>query len=124
MSDHHLRNSSAEVDIDDVKAKSRTCNELIDAEYAEARQEQINCQANLDKRLHDVRSRHAECRTDQIQAKSIRWSRSLLGYWCACSIAADAAIARLVSKAGLEASKGAGAKEGPPKRASQTAARQ
>ena len=64
---------SAEVSLDDVKAKSRTCSEFIDAEYAEASQEQINCQANATRDTLPLETRRMQDRM-QVQARLIRWS--------------------------------------------------
>ena len=98
---------SAEIDVDQLKANSKSCNELIDAEYAEARTRQLHCQADLERASDRPLEERRWQDVTEIQAHVDALESDLMRFWGACSIVADAQTARRIANAGLEALKGA-----------------
>ncbi len=114
--------SSTEIDLDELKANSKTCDELLDAEYAQAVTQQRHCQADLertsDRPLQERRWQDAteiEAQVDLLESK-------LMNYWSACSVVADATTARRAAQAGLEAFKKSPAATKRAKRSAKTSA--
>lgn len=92
------------LDVDTVKAASNSCSELVEAEFAAAEVELAQCNSDKGALPATVQADIAqELAKENAHIDSLE--SSLMRYWSACSIVADAATARRVAAAGLEALK-------------------
>jgi hypothetical protein len=97
--------STAEVDLDTLKANGKSCDELIDAEFAQASTQQRHCQADLERTSDRPLQERRWQDVTEIEAQIDSLETNLMRYWGACSIVADATTARRVAQAGLDALK-------------------
>jgi hypothetical protein len=98
--------STAEVDIDRLKKENeKACDELLDAEYAQAETQQRHCQADLERTTGRPLSERRLQDITEMDAQVELLESRLMNYWSACSVVADAATARRAAQAGLEAFK-------------------
>ena len=83
------------------KAKSNSCEELIDAEFAYAERQQKYCR--MSKRAKDAESlkQYAFRRALDFDARASSLEWNLINYWTACSMVADAETARRVAATGI-----------------------